>query len=424
LAKLKKFYDLDNAAKIFPAVSNEARTYMFRLSVVFKELIDPLILKEALIKTTKRYSHLNVRIRRGLFWFFFEENIKEPILLEDNGLVNEFLFFRENNEFLFRTLYYKERLSVEFYHALTDGKGALEFINSLAYEYLRLKGIKIDHEGLLITTDAASSYAEVRDEFKKLYQKQPIFKEKEPKAEHFTGTLYANHYTSVLHAYFKVDEIVSLAKKYDASVTALFGAISILAHKRSHQFKKFKHPFRLFIPVNMRQFFPAITLRNFASFIRVNYDLNQDIDDIGEIIKFVKEEMEKELNLDQMVNRIISNVKIEQSPLLRITPLYIKTLAMKSAYGLLGEALNSFSISNLGKVNLPKDMIPHISHYQFIIGASYETPKNLSIVSFGNTLTVSFISKIIERDIEKAFFDIFKELNIASLIEHNNWEVI
>ena len=166
MEKLKKFYDLDNAAKIFPAVSNETRTYMFRLSVIFKENIDPNLLKEALVKTTKRYAHLNVRIRKGLFWYFFEENIKEPIIYEDDGLVNKFLYFRENNEFLFRTIYYKERLSVEFYHALTDGKGALEFINSLSYEYLLLKGIKIDHEGLLVTSDAASSYQEVSDEFK------------------------------------------------------------------------------------------------------------------------------------------------------------------------------------------------------------------------------------------------------------------
>ena len=257
----------------------------------------------------------------------------------------------------------------------------------------------------------------------KALQKQPIFKTKEPKAEHFKGTLYANHYSSVLHAYFKVDEIIKLAKKYDASVTALFGAISILAHKRSKSFKKHKNLFRLFIPVNMRQFFPSITLRNFASFIRVSYDLNKDEEDISVIIKDVKEQMEAELDLDAMVNRIISNVKIENNPFLRITPLPIKTLAMKSAYGLLGESLNSFSISNIGRVNLPKDMIPHISHHQFVIGGSYDTPKNLSIVSFENTLSVSFISKIIERDVERAFFNIFKELGIESVIEHNNWEV-
>src|SRR5690606_23757230 len=133
---------------------------MFRLSIVFKELIDPELLKIALIKTTRRFKHLNVRIRKGLFWYYFEENLKEPFPMLENGLINPYLYFKENNDFLFRTLYYKERLSVEFFHALTDGKGALEFINSLAYEYLTLKGYNIDPEDLVIRADAAGSYQE------------------------------------------------------------------------------------------------------------------------------------------------------------------------------------------------------------------------------------------------------------------------
>src|SRR5690606_8075743 len=109
------------------------------------------------------------------------------------GLINEYLDPRENNDFLFRTFYYKNRLSVEFFHALTDGKGALEFINSLAYEYLTIRGAEIDPEGLIITADVAGSYAEVQDEFQKLYNKQKIVNLKEPKAHHLKGTFYANN---------------------------------------------------------------------------------------------------------------------------------------------------------------------------------------------------------------------------------------
>ena len=157
MAKLRKFYDLDNAAKIFPVVANESRSYMFRISVIFKENIQLDILQEALNRTTKRFKHLNVRIRKGLFWYYFEENAKTPLIKQEDGYINKFLIFKENNEFLFRTLYFKERLSVEFFHALTDGKGALEFVNSLAYEYLTLKGETIDPEGLVIRADAAAT---------------------------------------------------------------------------------------------------------------------------------------------------------------------------------------------------------------------------------------------------------------------------
>jgi len=233
LAKLRKFYDLDNAAKIFPVVANEDRSYMFRLSIVLKEEIVPEDLQKALNRITKRFKHLNVRIRKGLFWFFFEENLNNPILREENGLINEYLDPRENNGFLFRTFYYKNRLSVEFFHALTDGKGALEFINSLAYEYLTLRGAKIDPEGIIITADVAGNFQEVQDAFQQLYNKQKIYKVKEPKAYHLKGTFYANHYNALMHAYISVEQIRGVAKNLNVSVTELIVGMIILAAKRS-----------------------------------------------------------------------------------------------------------------------------------------------------------------------------------------------
>lgn len=182
MAKLRKFYDLDNAAKIFPVVANESRSYVFRISVIFKEPIKVDILQQALNRTTKRFKHLNVRIRKGLFWYYFEENLKEPLLYEEDGMINQFLVFKSNNDFLFRTQYFKERLSVEFFHALTDGKGALEFVNSLAYEYLTIDGKTIDPEGLVIRADAAATYQEVADEFQKLYHNKKIPKSKRNKS--------------------------------------------------------------------------------------------------------------------------------------------------------------------------------------------------------------------------------------------------
>ncbi|WP_026399998.1 hypothetical protein [Acholeplasma equifetale] len=423
--KLKRFYDLDNAAKIFPVVSNESRSYMFRLSIVFKEAIDPLVMQKALTKTTKRFKHLNVRIRKGLFWYYLEENLKQPILKKETGYINAYLYRELNNDFLFRTLYYKNRLSVEFFHALTDGKGALEFINSLAYEYLILKGYDINPEGLVIQADAASNYQEVEDEFQKLYHKQKVFKlGKEPKAYHLKGTFYANHYHAVMHLYMHTQELRKRAKFYDASVTEYFVALIILAQKLSGRNKTYKHLYRVLIPVNLRQYYPSITLRNFASFVRIDYDLNQDTKDLAAIIEFVKKRMKEELNLDLMVNKVIANVKLEQNPLLRMVPLPIKAIAMKSVYGLIGEALNSFDISNLGKVDLPRDMQEHISHYQFTIGPSNDTPKAASVISYNDTLCLTFISKMIERDFESAFMSLLREEGIVAEIENNDWEVM
>ena len=51
------------------------------------------------------------------------------------------------------------------------------------------------------------------------------------------------------------------------------------------------------------------------------------------------------------------------------------------------------------------------------------TPKAMSFVSFGDIMTISFISKIIERDFEVEFFELLKQLDVVSQIEANGWEV-
>lgn len=423
MAKLRKFYDLDNAAKIFPVVANESRSYMFRVSVIFKEPIKLDILQNALNRTTKRFKHLNVRIRKGLFWYYFEENIKPPIIIKEDGMINQFLIFKGNNDFLFRTLYFKERLSVEFFHALTDGKGALEFVNSLAYEYLTLDGSKINPEGLVIRADAAATYQEVEDEFQKLYHDKKLPKVKEVKAHRIKGTFYAKNYNAVMNAYVSLAKIKVVAKNYNVTINELMVGMIILALKRSGKLQTYKHLARIFIPVNMRQYYPSVTLRNFASYVRINYDLNLEETNLEHILDYVKTEMKKQLNLEDMVNSIITNVRYEQNKLLRMTPLSIKIIAMRSVYGKIGNKLNTFDTSNLGLVKLPKDMAKHISHYSFMIVPNLDTPKAMSFVSFEDTMTISFISKIIERDFEIEFFKILKALDIESQIEANGWEV-
>jgi len=145
---------------------------------------------------------------------------------------------------------------------------------------------------------------------------------------------------------------------------------------------------------------------------------------LKDIVQIVKDEFKKELDPDFMVNRIITNVKTEQNKILRMAPLFVKIPAMRSVYGMVGETLNSYDISNLGKVELPSGMKQYISHYQFTIATSNDTPKAASVISFGDTLCLSFISKIINRDFEIAFFEILKQQGILSRIEANNWEVV
>ena len=70
----KRWRRLDNTAKIFPVIANEQMSQVFRISVTLKEPVDPDILPQALEDILPQIRNFRVKLRRGLFWYYFEEN--------------------------------------------------------------------------------------------------------------------------------------------------------------------------------------------------------------------------------------------------------------------------------------------------------------------------------------------------------------
>ncbi len=80
MAKHKQYADwfkLDNAAKIFPVVSNRKETNTFRVQVELKEVIDVDLLQLATDAILERFPMFKVRLKNGLFWHYLDYNERE-----------------------------------------------------------------------------------------------------------------------------------------------------------------------------------------------------------------------------------------------------------------------------------------------------------------------------------------------------------
>jgi len=62
-------------------------------------------------------------------------------------------------------------------------------------------------------------------------------------------------------------------------------------------------------------------------------------------------------------------VGFEKNPFLRILPLFLKTIAFKIGYNILGDSVSSCSISNLGIIDLPSSYKEKILDADFVNGA-------------------------------------------------------
>ena len=64
---------LDNTAHLFPVIAGESMSNVYRISVTLTELVDRELLQQALDMVLPKFDGFNLRLRQGVFWYYFEE---------------------------------------------------------------------------------------------------------------------------------------------------------------------------------------------------------------------------------------------------------------------------------------------------------------------------------------------------------------
>ena len=145
------WYKLDLSANVYPTLQRKNFSNVYRISLSLKENIRPDVLQKALDLTLPRFPTFQVAIRKGVFWRYLEPNHRPgPFVQPDIENPCMPMHFKTNNRYLIRVYYYEKRISLEVFHSLSDGTGALYFLKTMAAVYLRLLGHSIPTgEGVL-----------------------------------------------------------------------------------------------------------------------------------------------------------------------------------------------------------------------------------------------------------------------------------
>lgn len=418
-----RWMKLDNAAKIYPAARRRHWTNVFRLAVTYNDPVDPEVLKKALERVIKRFPSVAARLRAGIFWYYIEEVGQTPeILREEDHPLNR-MTFRDIKKCAFRVLYYKNRMSVEIFHAITDGNGGLIFVKTLAAEYVRLKyGEDVPCENGILDLNCEPCREELEDSFGRYISPvNPGWKE--PNAYAVKGTPEDDGFMHVVTGIMDPDQIRDEAKKYGVTVTTFLAAVmmkSIYDHQ-NERVKNPKHlkPVRVLIPVNLRSFLPSKTMRNFAQYITPDIDPRLGEYTFEEMVKTIHHKMGLDLNAKYLAAKFTPNVRSERVKILRVMPLFIKNFAMKLVYSAVGEKKASICMSNLGLVQLPEAMNRHIERIDFVLGVQATSPVNCGVISHNGKLIVNFVRGIKEPDLERHFFTTLRKMGINVLVESN-----
>ena len=172
----RKFYwrKLDDQAKVFALASNRKYSSVFRLSVILKEKIEADILQKALDSALIKYQAFKVRMKRGLFWYYFQDNDTNPIVTVENEYPFKKVNTKQNHYYLFKVSYFECKINIDFFHALTDGNGGVEFFKEIIYRYLELKYPKDFEKSKQVDFILEDSENAYKNNYKKNSKKTPF----------------------------------------------------------------------------------------------------------------------------------------------------------------------------------------------------------------------------------------------------------
>ena len=211
-AKSLRWMKLDNAAKIYPAAKRRTWTNYFRLSANLSEPIDLPVLRAALDVTVRRFPSMAVRLRRGAFWYYLEQIPKAPEIQAEKSCPLQHVPFDSVRKCAFRVLVYKDRIAVEFFHAVTDGTGGLIFLKTLLAEYLSEKyGINVPAEKGVLGRLEEPDEEELEDSFLR-YAGDVKASRREATAWHLSGTPEPDGYVNLVTMMLRVPEVKACAK--------------------------------------------------------------------------------------------------------------------------------------------------------------------------------------------------------------------
>lgn len=419
----RDWYKLDLSAIVYPTLQRRDFSSVYRLSILLKEEIQPKVLQQALDMTLPRFPTYKAAIRKGLFWRYLEPNDRPgPFVQPDVKNSCQPMYFKANNRYLIRVYYYRNRIALEAHHSLGDGTGGMCLLLTLTATYLRLLGdTEIENGGFVLDINEAPDDGELEDAYMRYANAKVCPPRQEEKAYRVRGTAEPFYTLNVIDGIMSTSQVVEVAKRYKATITEYLNAVllyALLQKQEKERFVRLK-PVKIAMPVNLRRFFPSITLRNFITMIYPGVDPRLGEYTFEEIVTQVHNYMRYRINEKLLKGDITTNAAVQRHPLIRIVPLFLKDFVVRQFYTRVQDRNSSAGLTNMGAMKVPAGMEQYIERFDIYMGQPFSRRTNCAIISFRDTLTVNFTSGIVEADVERYFFRKLVQDGIHVKIESN-----
>lgn len=428
MARKKKpdWYTLDNAGILYSALQREEYSAVYRFSAVLTEAVDPAALQRAVDECVPRFPGFSVRIKKGAFWYYFEPNdAPGPFVQPDIANPCQPMRFQEDNGWLIRFYYYEKRISLEVFHALSDGAGALVFFRTVLAAYFREVGHDVPYSGPgLLDLREPPLKEEREDAYARYAGKKVLRGSMKGKAYQNKGTAEPFYTLNVTMGFLPLDKLREVAKGRGVTVTEYLTAVllKVLIDKQRRERPVREKPVALAIPINLRPWFPSATLRNFIITIRPVIDPSLGDYPFEDVLHYAHHFMRLEQDKARMRATFTGNVHFQTNKFLGVMPVFLKNPVMSLSYRLAGVRPYSGTYTNPGAFKVPHEMTPLIDHMEVILGQATMPRPHCASISYGNTMEITFAGTQRDAETERDFFRFLVKAGIPVKVTSNRKE--
>ena len=400
-------YPLDLSALAYPMMQSRRTQSNFRFSARLIEPVDPERLKQALSVVIECYPTLKTEIVPSFFWHKMRVNDAPLLIKEDDRPPLAPLRREDTNGYPFRLAYKGNEIVLEVFHAATDGDVGALFLSDLLTCYVSLM------TGSPSMPDLLGDKLRIEDAFITNAQKKRLH---DVALGNYNGKgavalgKAGNYRTTpiLLSKEIRIPDLKAAAKSWGATVTEYVAACYIAAILEGEHLP-LRKPLCLFVPVNLRRFFPSDTLQNFVCFERITLAKGEMDLTFDRILALVHEQFVQKITKESM-QRHVDDIRLCFTlPFVKYLPLFIKKPCFKLVKKILDKVRQTAILSNIGSLPLPPATKEYVADVKFYLNIGKNTPLNVAIVSYDDICHIDITCGLKETPIPERFFTLLTD---------------
>lgn len=405
-----RVFPVDNASILFLSLIRPYHTNSFRFSMTMKETVCPEALQEAVNRIYRRFPSVIAGVQQGFFAYRQVAASAPPVVRPDPGLLKA-MTKEELHNCCFRVFYQERTISLEVFHALTDGYGTITTFTTLVCEYLNIRCGTVVPTGLTrLDVRKEPQAEEVVDSFLSLKDVPPrhlpsrfSYLPARPKA--LDWQVRSESLT------LDTKPLLEAARRHGVTLNTLLTTVLADAvmelQLRERAGKKLK-PVRIMVPVDLRRLVGSRTLRNFSLYTLPTMEGDQHGLSFPELCKVFDRQLKVQLSKENLCAMVSYNVRTQNGWYFKACPWVIKRALLKIGYRFFGESNSSLTLTNLGIVRFPEELMGHIEDFQCWLTPRVSSPYGCTAMTVGNKLTLN-MSRFTQQDaLSEIFFQKLK----------------